>query len=90
MSYSKLLKSPKWQKKRLKIFKLDNWTCQGCGSKDNSLQVHHLKYNGKKPWQIQNKYLITFCEYCHKSAHTFTKNNSFIERLISLNNRKNG
>lgn len=29
--YAKKLMDPRWQKKRLEIFKRDGWKCQNCG-----------------------------------------------------------
>jgi len=65
-SYSEELKDPRWQKKRLEIMTRDNWTCQICGDKRDSLQVHHKEYiSNKKPWEYSNLFLITLCETCH-------------------------
>ena len=63
-SYSEKLKDPRWQKKRLEIFQRDNFTCQKCGSTDNTLVVHHFEYSGN-PWEAENEKLITVCEICH-------------------------
>jgi hypothetical protein len=67
-SYSEKLKDPRWQKKRLKIFERDNWTCQTCNSKENTLHCHHEKYSGE-PWEISDEFLITTCEICHTNKH---------------------
>jgi len=65
-NYSELLKHPKWQKKRLKILERDKFTCQLCGDDETMLHVHHKKYTkGKKPWEYDNKDLITLCKDCH-------------------------
>ena len=63
--YYEKLKDPRWQKKRLEIFKRDEFTCQICGDKESPLHVHHMCYNSCDPWDIHNKYLITLCENCH-------------------------
>jgi 5-methylcytosine-specific restriction endonuclease McrA len=68
MKYSEKLKDPRWQKKRLEIFERDNFACQLCGDSESTLVVHHFKYEGE-PWEIDNKYLITYCESCHESEH---------------------
>jgi hypothetical protein len=58
--------NPLWQKKRLTVLQRDNWTCQQCQSKENTLQVHHKYYlYGKKIWDYPLDTLITLCEYCH-------------------------
>jgi len=70
MNYSEMLKSPKWQKKRLEIMERDGWKCTVCGNTENQLQVHHVKYiNGRKPWEYENDELKTLCIDCHKDEH---------------------
>jgi hypothetical protein len=64
VSYRKLLRDPRWQKKRLKILERDDWTCQRCGSTDRELQVHHLVYAGA-PWDVPDDALVTLCVRCH-------------------------
>jgi hypothetical protein len=74
MNYSEQLKSPKWQKKRLEIMQRDNFTCQLCGDKETTLNVHHIVYiNNKKCWEYKNKDLITLCEHCHKEVEILKK-----------------
>jgi hypothetical protein len=68
-SYGDKLKSPKWQKKRLLILQRDNWTCQCCGDKESTLNVHHKKYVGN-PWECPDEFLITVCEDCHEIITT--------------------
>lgn len=66
-TYAEKLKDPRWQKKRLEVFERDNFTCQICNSKDETLNVHHKKYSKSgNPWDIYSKFLITYCEDCHK------------------------
>ncbi len=66
MDYLEKLKDPRWQKKRLEIFKRDGWKCKSCGSADKTLHVHHLFYfRGKEPWEINSGFLLTLCEDCH-------------------------
>jgi len=72
MTYSEKLKDPRWQKKRLEILQRDNWTCQICGCTENTLNVHHEKYDGD-PWEISDKELITICEKCHYNKHILLK-----------------
>lgn len=44
MTYTEQIKSPKWQKKRLKILERDEYTCKSCFNKEKTLHVHHLQY----------------------------------------------
>lgn len=64
MTYSEKLKDPRWQKLRLEVFQRDNFTCLACGSKDKTLCVHHLEYNGR-PWEADMAMLETLCNDCH-------------------------
>lgn len=65
-NYAAKLRDPRWQKKRLEIFERDNWTCQNCGDKKQTLVVHHKMYlPGLEPWEYPSKYLTTFCSDCH-------------------------
>jgi hypothetical protein len=65
-TYSDLLKSPEWQKKRLVIMKRDKFTCKLCKDKTSTLHIHHKSYTpGKKPWEYPDDNLVTLCEYCH-------------------------
>ncbi len=66
-SYFEKLKDPRWQKIRLKILERDNWTCQNCGDKESTLNVHHRYYKPKlEPWEYPEESLITLCEECHE------------------------
>lgn len=76
--YAKLLKDPRWQRKRLEILQRDNFTCQYCGSTDKSLHIHHNFYDmDKLPWEYDNDCLITLCDRCHESA-TEEKNELYL------------
>ena len=66
-SYSEKLKDPRWQKKRLKILERDDWTCQRCKSKTETLHVHHRRYlPNTQPWDHPDKLLLTLCDICHE------------------------
>jgi len=74
-TYHNLLLHNQWIEKRAEIITRDGYKCRVCKSQ-NSLQVHHRQYhiNNKtgikvKPWQYDNKYLITLCKYCHELGH---------------------
>lgn len=76
MDYKEQLKHPKWQKKRLEIMQRDNFQCQCCFSKEDTLTVHHKKYiDGKSAWEYPDNLLITLCEDCHQSVHLHEKSN---------------
>lgn len=78
--YIELLKDPRWQKKRLELFKLDGFQCRDCGSKDNTLHVHHLYYEkGKNPWEYDFDVLITLCERCHERAPKINWQRAFLD-----------
>ena len=81
MTYKEQIQHPKWQKKRLEILKRDDFTCQHCSDKNNTLHVHHLLYHKHKLiWQYENKYLITYCNECHTLWH---KANNELKEIIS-------
>lgn len=66
-SYYELLKHPKWQKMRLEVMERAKFECESCGSKDNTLHVHHSYYEkGKAPWEYEEDTLQCLCEDCHK------------------------
>ena len=68
LAYRKLLRDPRWQKKRLEVFQRDNWACQNCGAQHRELQVHHLHYlSGHMPWEYDDAALLTLCVKCHKA-----------------------
>lgn len=67
--YSELLKSPKWQRKRLEIMQRDNWMCQSCFDDQHELHVHHVIYSENIPWHEPNENLITLCSTCHDAWH---------------------
>lgn len=72
MDYKKKLKDPRWQKKKSEIMMRDKFTCQLCGSTENTLNVHHITYmrckNGE-PWSCPDSDLVTLCENCHREVH---------------------
>lgn len=68
-SYSELLKSPHWQRKRLEILQLANFACEECEETDKALHVHHKAYKrGVKPWEYEANELQCLCEDCHSIA----------------------
>jgi|GEM_PF-3177802 len=83
MNYIDKLKDPHWQKKRLEIFKRDNFTCQYCQSKDKQLHVHHRYYVYKNdPWDYPNDALLTLCIDCHEEDECYKDDSSELLRTI--------
>lgn len=81
-SYWELLRSPEWQKKRLQIMERDEFTCQKCDAREKTLNVHHKIYHkGRKPWQYEDRELVTLCEDCHG---TETKQRQCLNEALSL------
>jgi hypothetical protein len=69
MKYYEMLKDPRWQRKRLEVMKRSDFTCERCGCKDKTLNVHHLYYEKtKKPWEYDTNILRCLCEKCHKES----------------------
>ena len=80
--YTKLLKHPKWQKKRLKILERDEFKCRLCQDKETTLHVHHLKYNKGEPWEGEDENLLTLCEQCHDAIHFSGVNSEEITMIM--------
>ena len=67
MDYKEQIKSPKWQRKRLRIFSRDKFTCRCCKKADVILNVHHLYYKPNTAiYDYDNDALVTVCESCHE------------------------
>lgn len=64
MSYADKLKDPRWQRKRLEVFRAADWKCEYCGDGANTLHVHHLKYTGE-PWEAPMEDLECLCKTHH-------------------------
>lgn len=62
---------PEWQKKRVTILQRDDFTCQICWSKDNTLHVHHYWYPPANVpiWNVPNSSLVSLCSDCHEPEH---------------------
>ena len=61
-----------WKECTERILKRDEYTCQKCGAKGDSvkLQVHHLRYiQGRKAWEYDDADLVTLCKGCHAERH---------------------
>ena len=66
MTYSEKLRDPRWQKKRLEIMQRDGFACAFCNAKDKELQVHHLTYKKRDPWDYPDYLYQTLCRDCHE------------------------
>jgi len=70
LSYKEQYQHPHWQRKRLEIFRRDDWTCRCCGQTLKALHIHHLYYQSDLHlWQYDNDALVTVCNDCHKKLH---------------------
>jgi 5-methylcytosine-specific restriction endonuclease McrA len=72
MTYSEKLRNPKWQRKRLEILNRDGFKCLFCGADDKNLQVHHLLYQRRDPWDYPDYLYQTLCDGCHQSRQELT------------------
>lgn len=69
-TYWEKLKDPRWQKKRLEVLKIYNFTCNACGDTESTLHIHHPFYKkNTDPWDYDYRQLMCLCEKCHKEAH---------------------
>ena len=68
-------KDPRWQKKRLEKMKDADFSCEMCGDKESTLNVHHKYYiQGNEPWQYDDISLVVLCEDCHNQEHESKEN----------------
>ena len=68
-TYYEKLKDPRWQKKRLEVMSRAKFSCQVCGDKTRTQNVHHGYYEkGLEPWEYPLDTLWCLCEPCHKEA----------------------
>ena len=72
MTYSEKLRSPKWQKRRLEILNRDGWKCLFCGTENENLQVHHIVYRRREPWDYPDYLYQTLCDKCHAERQELT------------------
>jgi 5-methylcytosine-specific restriction endonuclease McrA len=67
--YRAMLRDPRWQRVRLRVFERDGWSCQHCGATRKELQVHHVQYIWAwKPWEYPMRLLVTLCVDCHRAV----------------------
>ena len=70
------LKTPTYQSARSERLRIDNFTCQCCGSKKN-LEVHHINRENNDAPNAQ-KDLITLCRTCHLRVEKSIKEKQFL------------
>lgn len=76
--YEERLKDTRWIAKSKAIKVRDNFRCRKCRS-NKRLQVHHKVYvSGRKPWEYDDRYLITLCNDCHEKEHASRDISEFI------------
>ena len=81
MSYSDLLKDPRWQRKRLEVLEAADWKCKWCGTTEKTLHVHHKVYRrGAKPWEYELSDLECLCDGCHEEITNLGKR---LDNLVS-------
>lgn len=68
--YYKYLKSVKWKKLRLRLFKSRGRKCERCGE-TKRLHVHHKTYI--RIFKEHLKDLEVLCHTCHRSEHKLNK-----------------
>jgi 5-methylcytosine-specific restriction endonuclease McrA len=84
--YFAFYKDERWKAKRIEILKRDNFKCRCCEAKTN-LHVHHLHYSwDRKPWEYNNKALVTLCKECHERFHNDLFNEKNEKLLIQIAN----
>lgn len=70
MSYSDLLRDPRWQRLRLEVMEKADFRCVECGDDKTTLNVHHTYYRkGRMPWEYDWETLRCLCEPCHAKQH---------------------
>lgn len=85
MTYSNLLKDPRWQKKRLEVLERDDWTCLSCGDSTSTLHVHHGFYRKNcSPWEYPNSSLHTLCEECHGDERGVLNDKIALSDVLSI------
>ena len=62
-------RSSKYKDWKKQVLIRDNYTCKGCGSKEN-LVVHHIeKFSQNKQLRFDINNGITLCQKCHREVH---------------------
>jgi glutaredoxin len=89
-TYSEKLRDPRWQKRRLEIFQRDEFKCTKCQCSEDTLHVHHLRYqSGSDPWESPDSDLETLCEYCHAIAEGLREMGYELASVVRETNNEN-
>jgi hypothetical protein len=65
--YQRLLRDPRWQKRRLEVLNMAEWKCEDCGDGKESLEIHHCAYRADTdPWEYGDNLLMCLCMRCHR------------------------
>lgn len=67
IDYDLYLMSKHWKKTRRKAIKRADYKCQLCGTRKDTLQVHHNSYKNLY-WEKKSD-LIVLCRKCHAKHH---------------------
>jgi hypothetical protein len=87
LTYIEKLRKPAWQKKRLEALEDKNFTCEICGEKEKTLNVHHKEYfKGHEPWEYDVDQLSVLCEKCHEETH-YDDNVKWAASYVSIKER---
>lgn len=66
MTYAEKLRDPRWQRRKSEVQRKADFTCEDCGSKTATLEVHHCLYIiGREPWEYDDDLLMLVCRECH-------------------------
>ncbi|CAI3673487.1 5-methylcytosine-specific restriction enzyme A [Clostridium neonatale] len=67
INYTKYLMSKHWKKTRAKAVKRADYKCQLCGTRKDTLNVHHNSYENL--YHEKKSDLIVLCRRCHARHH---------------------
>ena len=70
--YEDYINSNAWKRKREEILNRDKHTCQICGKKYGTMNVHHIAYEDHIE-ETREYDIITLCPNCHKLVHNIQK-----------------
>lgn len=71
-------KTPRWESKRKKILRRDEYRCQECkryGKNKEATTVHHINPLLDHPeWRLESWNLVSLCYVCHDKMHDRVNN----------------